>query len=155
MKNQNTKRLKRITALVLCVVLLLTSIPIAFAANGEYNPAPYFSDDAQQKGAAAWLDEEGDLQVRFPAATGRPTHADWKKNNANVKAIDSYVIELSDLGGKLEKHDATPDVLLTKTVPATAVGTGKLSATFTAAEIEALGDKFDIVNKRYNIELRE
>ena len=151
MKNQNTKRLKRITALVLCVVLLLTSIPIAFAANGEYNPAPYFSDDAQQKGAAAWLDEEGDLQVRFPAATGRPTHADWKKNNANVKAIDSYVIELSDLGGKLEKHDATPDVLLTKTVPATAVGTGKLSATFTAAEIEALGDKFDIVNKRYNI----
>lgn len=154
MKNQNTKRLKRITALVLCVVLLLTSIPIAFAANGEYNPAPYFSDDAQQKGAAAWLDEKGVLQIRFPAATGRPTHAVWSLNHdetANVKAIDSYVIELSDLGGKLEKHDATPDVLLTKTIPAVAAGTGKLSATFTAAEIEALGDKFDIVNKRYNI----
>lgn len=154
MKTKNTKLLKRITAVVLCGVLLLTSIPIAFAVNGEYNPAPYFSDDAQQKGAAAWLDEKGVLQIRFPAATGRPTHAVWSLNHdetANVKAIKSYVIELSDLGGKLEKHDATPDVLLTKTIPAVAAGTGKLSATFTAAEIEALGDKFDIVNKRYNI----
>lgn len=151
MKNQNTKRLKRITALVLCVVLLLTSIPIAFAANGEYNPAPYFSDDAQQKGAAAWLDEEGVLQIRFPEATGRPTHADWKKNNANVKAIKSYVIELSDLGGKLEKHSNTPTVLLTKTVKAADLGTGKLSTSFSAAEVEGLGDQFDIVNKRYNI----
>lgn len=154
MKTKNTKLLKRITAIVLCAVLLLTSIPIALAANGEYNPAPYFSDDAQQKGAAAWLDEEGVLQIRFPAATGRPTHAVWSLNHdetANVKAIKSYVIELSDLGGKLEKHSIAPEVLLTKTVPATAAGTGKLSTTFTAAEIEALGDKFDIVNKRYNV----
>lgn len=154
MKNQNTKRLKRITALVLCVVLLLTSIPIAFAANGEYNPAPYFSDDAQQKGAAAWLDEEGVLQIRFPAATGRPTHAVWSLNHdetANVKAIDSYVIELSDLGGKLEKHSNTPTVLLKKTVKAADLGTGKLSTSFSAAEVEGLGDQFDIVNKRYNV----
>ncbi len=153
MKTKNTKLLKRITAIVLCAVLLLTSIPIALAANGEYNPAPYFSDDAQQKGVAAWLDEEGVLQIRFPAATGRPTHAVWSLNHdetANVKAIKSYVIELSDLGGKLEAHNTTPEVLLTKTITATA-GAGKLSATFSAAEIEGLGDKFDIVNKRYNV----
>lgn len=152
MKNQNTKRLKRITALVLCVVLLLTSIPIAFAANGEYNPAPYFSDDAQQKGAAAWLDEEGDLQVRFPAATGRPTHADWKKNNANVKAIDSYVIELSDLGGKLEKHTANPTALLIKEMQVSSLAVlaeeNLFSVTFTANE---LGDLLDLENNRYNI----
>lgn len=151
MKNQNTKRLKRITALVLCVVLLLTSIPIAFAANGEYNPAPYFSYDAQQKGAAAWLDEEGDLQIRFPAATGRPTHADWKKNNANVKAIDSYYIELSNLGGVSQKHNTNPPVLLYKTVSAASVGTGKLSAVFTAEELAALGEDFDIEKNRYNV----
>ena len=153
MKTKNTKWLKRVTAIVLCAVLLLTSIPIAFAANGEYNPAPYFSDEAQQSGAAAWLDEEGVLQVRFPEATGRPKHAVWSvdHNSTNVKAIKSYVIELSDLGGKLEVHDTTPDVLLTKTVSAADLGTGKLSTSFSAAEIEALGDKFDIVNKRYNI----
>lgn len=153
MKTKNTKWLKRVTAIVLCAVLLLTSIPIAFAANGEYNPAPYFSDEAQQNGAAAWLDEEGVLQVRFPEATGRPKHAVWSvdHDSTNVKAIKSYVIELSDLGGKLEKHSTTPEVLLTKTIPATASGTDKISASFTAAEIEGLGDQFDIVNKRYNI----
>lgn len=152
MKTKNTKLLKRITAIVLCAVLLLTSIPIALAANGEYNPAPYFSDEAQQNGAAAWLDEEGVLQICFPEATGRPTHAVWSldRDSTNVKAIKSYVIELSDLGDKLKAHNTTPEVLLTKTITATA-GAGKLSATFSAAEIEGLGDKFDIVNRRYNI----
>lgn len=155
MKNQNTKRLKRITALVLCVVLLLTSIPIAFAANGEYNPAPYFSDDAQQKGAAAWLDEEGVLQIRFPAATGRPTHAVWSLNHdetANVKAIKSYVIELSDLGGKLEKHTANPTALLIKEMQVSSLAVlaeeNLFSVTFTANE---LGDLLDLENNRYNI----
>lgn len=144
------KGLKRITAVVLCVIMLATSIPIAFAANGTYNPAPYFTDYAQSKGAAAWVDDEGDLQIRFPAATGRPTHAVWSVNHdetANVKAIDRYIIELSDLGGKLEKHTANPPVLLRKEVPAYAA-TGKLSAVFTAEE---LGGSMDLVNKRYNI----
>lgn len=146
------KGLKRITAVVLCVIMLATSFPIAFAANGTYNPAPYFTDYAQSKGAAAWVDDEGDLQVRFPAATGRPTHAVWSVNpeSTNVKAIDRYIIELSDLGGKLEKHNTTPPVLLSKTFTADEVstGTGKLSAVLTAAE---LGDSLDLVNKRYNI----
>lgn len=146
------KGLKRITAVVLCVIMLATSFPIAFAANGAYNPAPYFTEDAQQKGAAAWVDDEGDLQIRFPAATGRPTHAVWSKNpeSTNVKAIDRYIIELLDLGGKLVKHTVNPSVLLSKTFSAAEVstGTGKLSAVFTAAE---LGDLLDLVNKRYNI----
>lgn len=153
MKNQ--KWLKRVTAVVMCAVLLATSLPVAFSANAEqYNPAPYFTDEAQQDGAAAWLDEEGVLQIRFLAATGRPTHAVWSNNHnetANVKAIKEYVIELSDLGGKLEKHNVNPEILLTKTVPAENAGTGKISAAFSASEIEALGEKFDIVNKRYNI----
>lgn len=143
------KGLKRITAVVLCVIMLATSFPIAFAANGAYNPAPYFTEDAQQKGAAAWVDDEGDLQIRFPAATGRPTHAVWSKNpeSTNVKAIDRYIIELLDLGGKLVKHTVNPSVLLRKEISAAAKA-GKLSAVFTAAE---LGDLLDLVNKRYNI----
>lgn len=146
------KGLKRITAIVLCVIMLVTSLPIAFAVNGSYNPAPYFTEDAQKKGAAAWVDDEGDLQIRFPAATGRPTHAVWSKNpeSTNVKAITKYIIELSDLGGKLETHTANPPVLLSKTfsVADVSTGTGKLSAVFTKAE---LGDSLDLVNKRYNI----
>lgn len=55
------KGLKRIAALIMCVVLLATSLPIALAANGAYNPAPYFTQEAQEKGAAAWLDEGGNL----------------------------------------------------------------------------------------------
>lgn len=149
------KWLKRVTAVCLCVVLLATSLPIAFAANGQYNPAPYFTDEAQQNGAAAWLDENGELQIRFPSATGRPTHAVWSANHeetANVKAIKEYVIELSDLGGKLEKHSVNPKVLLTKTVPYAKAGTeAKISAVFSESEIAALGEQFDIVNNRYNI----
>lgn len=147
------KGLKRITALVLSVILLATSFPIAFAANGTYNPAPYFTDYAQSKGAAAWVDDEGDLQIRFPAATGRPTHAVWRDNQnetENVKEIKRYIIELSDLGGKLETHTANPPVLLSKTFTAAEVstGTGKLSAVFTAEE---LGDSLDLENRRYNV----
>lgn len=143
------KGLKRITAVVLCVIMLATSFPIAFAANGTYNPAPYFTDYAQSKGAAAWVDDEGDLQIRFPAATGRPTHAVWSKNpeSTNVKAIDRYIIELSDVGGKLETHTANPPVLLSKEISATAKA-GKLSAVFTAEE---LGDLLDLENRRYNV----
>lgn len=144
------KSLKRITAVVLCVIMLATSFPIAFAANGAYNPAPYFTDYAQSKGAAAWVDEEDNLQIRFPAATGRPTHAVWSVNHdetENVKAITKYIIELSDVGGKLEAHTANPPVLLRKEVPAYAA-TGKLSAVFTAEE---LGDLLDLENRRYNV----
>lgn len=150
------KNLKRVAAVLLSAVLLVTSLPMVFSATADsYNPAPYFSEEAQQNGAAAWLDQEGDLQVRFPSATGRPTHAVWSLNHnetANVKTISKYVIELSDLGGKLEAHNTNPTVLLTKTIPAKTVEENeKLSAVFSAAEIESLGEEFDIVNKRYNV----
>lgn len=153
------KSLKRITAVLMSFVLLATSLPLVFSANANaYDPAPYFTGDAQQKGAAAWVDNAGDLQIRFPSATGKPTHKVWSNNHdetANVKAITEYIVELSELGGKLEKHTAYPATLMTKTVSAADVGTGKLSAVITEAEIEAkfaeLGKDFDIVNNRYNI----
>ena len=149
------KGLKRIAALIMCVVLLATSLPIALAANGAYNPAPYFTQEAQEKGAAAWLDEGGNLQIRFPAAVGRPTHAVWSKNpneTVDVKAIDYYIVEVSDLGGKLEKHNTQPPVLLSKKVWASdimALAEGDtLYAVFTADEI---GDLLNVEDNRYNV----
>lgn len=139
----------------MCVVLLATSLPIALAANGAYNPAPYFTQEAQEKGAAAWLDEGGNLQIRFPAAVGRPTHAVWSKNpneTVDVKAIDYYIVEVSDLGGKLEKHNTQPPVLLSKKVWASdimALAEGDtLYAVFTADEI---GDLLNVEDNRYNV----
>lgn len=149
------KGLKRIAALIMCVVLLATSLPIALAANGAYNPAPYFTQEAQEKGAAAWLDEGGNLQIRFPAAVGRPTHAVWSKNpneTVDVKEIDYYIVEVSDLGGKLEKHNTQPPVLLSKKVWASdimALAEGDtLYAVFTADEI---GDLLNVEDNRYNV----
>lgn len=151
------KGLKRIAALLMCVVLLATSLPLALAANETaYNPAPYFTAEAQKEGAAAWLDVEGDLQVRFPAATGRPTHVEWAKdaNTTNVKAIDHYIVEISDLGKKLEKHNPTPPVLLSKTVSATEMvsldADNKLALVFTEEEI---GTLLNLEDNRYSISI--
>lgn len=150
------KGLKRIAALLMCVVLLATSLPIALAANDAYNPAPYFTVEAQEAGAAAWFDTEGDLQVRFPAATGRPTHAEWKTNadSSNVKAIDHYIVEISDLGKKLEKHNTvpTPFPTLTREVKVSEVMTvdadNKISLVYTKEE---LGELLNLEENRYNI----
>lgn len=151
------KGLKRIAALLMCVVLLATSLPLALAANETaYNPAPYFTAEAQKAGAAAWLDVEGDLQVRFPAATGRPTHVEWAKdaNTTNVKAIDHYIVEISDLGKKLEKHNPTPPVLLSKTISATETvsldADNKLALVFTEEEI---GTLLNLEDNRYSISI--
>lgn len=152
------KGFKRIAALLMCVVLLATSLPIALGASGEtgYNPAPYFTDEAQKEGAAAWFDTEGDLQVRFPAATGRPTHAEWVKNadSTNVKAIDHYIVEISDLGKKLEKHNTVPVPFptLTREVKASEVmaldADNKISLVYTKEE---LGELLNLEENRYNI----
>lgn len=160
MKTQ--KRLKRITALLMCAVLLATSLPIALAAGETaYNPAPYFTDEAQKQGAAAWMDTSGNLQVRFPEAVGRPTYADWKTTHdstQNPKSIAYYIVELSNIGAKLTKHKATPDILLTKKVEVDAGAEGlaavdSLTAVFTESELEALGAAFNTEIDRYNVSI--
>lgn len=164
------KGLKRIVALVMCVVLLATSLPLALAANETaYNPAPYFTSEAQKEGATAWMDTEGNLQIRFPVATGWLTHADWvnsgrptreawEKNpgTASVKAIDRYIVEISDLGKKLEKHNTvlTPFPTLTREVKASEMmeldADNKLSLVYTEEE---LGTLLNLEENRYNISI--
>lgn len=151
------KGLKRIVALVMCVVLLATSLPLALAANETaYNPAPYFTSEAQKEGAAAWMDTEGNLQVRFPAATGRPTHAEWKKNPQTAKAKDIayYVVEVLDLGAKLSPHDSDPQTVLSKKadvadVATLAMGT-VLQAVFTKSEVDSI---LNMETNRYNVSI--
>lgn len=151
------KWLKNAVAIIMCIVMLATSIPFALAAGaGQYNPTPYFTDEAQQEGAAAWIDDDGNLQVRFPAATGRPTHVDWKAGKTDPKEISNYIIDITDLGGKLEAHrkDNSQASVLTKTVSTAELSVSYsrvalLSAIFDKAEVDAAG--FDFENRRYNV----
>lgn len=151
------KGLKRIAALLMCIVLLATSLPIALAANGEYNPAPYFTEEAQKEGAAAWIDADGNLQVRFPAATGRPTHAVWKNNHDekdNVKEIDYYIVEVSDLGAKLTAHETNLIPLLTKKVSSAEAVTialeNSLATVFPEEDVSSL---LHMDTNRYNVSI--
>lgn len=59
---------KSITAVLLCVVLLVTSIPMVLAAGeGEYDPIPTFTESDKRE-AAATLNDDGGITVSFPAA---------------------------------------------------------------------------------------
>lgn len=162
MPKKGNKIYKRITALVMCLILAATSLPIALAAGETaYNPAPYFTDDAQKQGAAAWMDVDGNLQVRFPEATGRPRYADWKTTHdstQNPKSVAYYIVELSNIGAKLEKHKANPDILLTKKIEIEAgieglAAVDLLTAVFTETELATLGTAFDLNTNRYNISI--
>lgn len=57
---------KSITAVLLCVVLLVTSIPMVLAAGeGEYDPIPTFTESDKRE-AAATLNDDGGITVSFP-----------------------------------------------------------------------------------------
>lgn len=110
MKTQ--KRLKRITALLMCAVLLATSLPIALAAGTNYDPVPVFDAQAREIGASAWFTERGDVAVRFPQATANGKT--WK-GDAD-KTITDYIVEFYDLGSVFAVHTNT--LVYTQTVSA-------------------------------------
>ena len=64
MKKHAKKALRSVLAFAMAVVLLATSLPIAFAA-GDYDPTPVFSEDAT---LWAWVTDNGDVQVIYPQA---------------------------------------------------------------------------------------
>lgn len=143
------KNLKKITALALCLVLLVSAVPTIIAASvGTYNPAPYFEDEAWLDGSVAWIDAYGNIQVEFPAAKGAPGYTAFKAgNSASVKKIDYYVVQLTDLGKKLEVHNSPSTVLSTKKVDHID-GSSAQFATFTRAE---MGAGFNDETNRYNV----
>ncbi|MBQ5677441.1 MAG: hypothetical protein IIV47_01070 [Clostridia bacterium] len=126
---------KKCIALILAVVMIITSVPLMMAGaigEGTYDPAPYFSDEAIKQGADAWVDDAGNIQVEFPAATPVKTF------KGEDTSIAFYILELIDMGPKDNVHQQN----VLKTIKAT--GT---SATFKAADIGT----FDFENKRYSV----
>lgn len=127
---------KKCIAVILAVVMIITSIPLMMVGAeiipGSYDPAPYFSEEAIKQGADAWLDDDGNIQVEFPAATPKETF----KGEATTIAF--YILELVNMGGKTEVHKK--EILDTIKVTGT-------SATFKAADIGTI----DFENNRYSV----
>lgn len=129
------KSSKKIVSIVLAMTLIITSLPMMLfnaAATNPYDPAPYFDDAAQEKGASAWLDDAGNVQVVYPAATARPTF------KGEPLSIAFYILELVDTGANDKAH--------TNSVIKTIKSTGT-SATFKAADI----GEIDLESKRYSV----
>lgn len=131
---------KSITAVLLCVVLLVTSIPMVLAAGeGEYDPIPTFTESDKRQ-AAATLNDDGGITVSFPAAK-------VSERKTGTKTIDGYMLELVDLGTYTEVHTST--VLLRKMVSPT--GTAPYTAEITADEIKTKVPAGLSDDHRYNI----
>ena len=126
---------KKCIALILAVVMIVTSVPFMMVGaedDNKYDPAPYFDESAVNSGADAWVDDDGNIQVTFPAATPKET---FKGEATNIAF---YILELVDMGPKDNVHQQN----VLKTIKAT--GT---SATFKTADIGL----FDFENKRYSV----
>ncbi len=139
-KNSKIKIGKSITAVLLCVVLLVTSIPMVLAAGEcEYDPIPTFTESDKRE-AAATLNDDGGITVSFPAAK-------VSERKTGTKTIDGYMLELVDLGTYTEVHTST--VLLRKMVSPT--GTAPYTAEITADEIKTKVPAGLSDDHRYNI----
>lgn len=139
-KNSKIKIGKSITAVLLCVVLLVTSIPMVLAADeGDYDPIPTFTESDKRE-AAATLNADGGITVSFPAAK-------VSERKTGTKTIDGYMLELVDLGTYTEVHTST--VLLRKMVSPT--GTAPYTVEITADEIKTKVPAGLSDDHRYNI----
>ena len=149
MKKHAKKALRSVLAFAMAVVLLATSLPIAFAA-GTYDPTPTFSKDAT---LWAWVTDDGDVQVIYP-------QAQTKKPNASYpdKHIATYYITLYDLGPLTEVHNdpATETVPQAQIVVDASTATfaldGTETATFTAATLANKGVTLDDTH-RFSVEV--
>ena len=147
MKKHAKKALRSVLAFAMAVVLLATSLPIAFAA-GDYDPTPVFSEDAT---LWAWVTDDGDVQVIYPQATPNTEYI-------SDKHIATYYITLYDLGPLTEVHNdpATETVPQAQIVVDASTATfaldGTETATFTAAELANKGVTLDDTH-RFSVEV--
>ena len=104
---------KKCIAVILAVVMIITSVPLMMVGAeiipGSYDPAPSFSEVAIKQGADAWLDEDGNIQVKFPAATLGASYAEYKNEIKDGVVTDAekadrkdipiafYILELVDM----------------------------------------------------------
>lgn len=123
MKKHANKAFRRVAALLMSVILLATSLPIAFAA-GDYDPTPTFSEDST---LWAWMTDDGGVQVIFPEATPVKTYI-------SDKHIETYYITLYDLGPLTEVHNDPA----TEEVPSVRVALDATATTFSADGTETM-----------------
>ena len=144
---------KKCIAIVLAMVMIITSIPfmmMSAVTSSEYDPAPYFDESAVNSGADAWVDDDGNIQVTFPAASLGASYDEYKAEIADGVITDAekaarddvpiafYILELINLGEKDKVHSET--VIDTIKVTGT-------SATFNASDI----GKLNFEKYRYSI----
>ncbi len=147
MKKHANKAFRRVAALIMSVILLATSLPIAFAA-GDYDPTPTFSKDST---LWAWMTDDGGVQVIFPEATPVKTYI-------SDKHIETYYITLYDLGPFTEVHndpatEEVPSVRIALDAEAqTFSADGTRTMTFTAEKLAENGITLNESN-RFSVEV--
>ena len=141
-RDKKIKLGKSITALLLSIVLLVTSVPFTLAADpGTYDPIPTFNDDDAREVSAS-INADGGISVSFPAATVSVLKT--------AKTISGYMLELVDLGTYTEVHTST--VLLRKMVNPT--GASPYTVEITADEIKTKVPAGLSDDHRYNVTVR-
>ena len=141
-RDKKIKLGKSITALLLSIVLLITTVPFTLAADpGTYDPIPTFNDDDAREVSAS-INADGGISVSFPAATVSVLKT--------AKTISGYMLELVDLGTYTEVHTST--VLLRKMVNPT--GASPYTVEITADEIKTKVPAGLSDDHRYNVTVR-
>ncbi|MEG1551449.1 MAG: hypothetical protein RR355_04190, partial [Oscillospiraceae bacterium] len=133
--------LKRITAGLLALMLIFTSMQIGIAVTpGNFDPAPYFTDengtriDAMEAKSYAEFSDYGDINVLFPVALATK---DYK--NSVQKTVDYYMITLSSTALTLG-NDTFKTVYTKKVLTSSLKVNNKMaSATLTKDELSAQG----------------
>ncbi len=137
-KRTKSRVIKSVTALVLCAVLVLTSVPFALSA-GAYDPIPTFSSNEEERDVSAYTNDDGGITVVYPQATANTSR--------KAKTVTGYMLELVDLGLLTEAH--TDTVLLRKTVAPT--GSAPYESEFTKDEIATVLADGLLETHRYNV----
>lgn len=141
-RDKKIKLGKSITALLLSIVLLITTVPFTLAAGpGTYDPIPTFNDNDAREVSAS-INADGGISVSFPAATVSVLKT--------AKTISGYMLELVDLGTYTEVHTST--VLLRKMVNPT--GASPYTVEITADEIKTKVPAGLSDDHRYNVTVR-
>ncbi|MGN0520786.1 MAG: hypothetical protein ACI4LB_08615 [Candidatus Fimenecus sp.] len=153
MQKKSIKIGKSITALIMCLVLLVSSLPFALAATaGAYDPAPYWGEDSSE-GAftvnfVATVNADNSITVSFPHANAQKTY-----DGADTKYIASYIVMITEM-----QSNGTRTVLLQKaydtaSIVAAMAADYDLQLTVDAATIASVLPSGYQVGARYDVAL--
>lgn len=101
---KKNKSSKKITAVVLAIVMVLASLPLMmFSAigTGSYDPAPYWgngdNNSAVNTNFIATVGTDGSVSISFPKAEAAPTWDTYAAETKSYKSITNYIFTLTKL----------------------------------------------------------